>query len=61
MKNREKLHWQALGDLMLTICECRFKKCPIEIVGQRKPKCENAETEDCKRCVMEWLNKEVET
>lgn len=61
MKNREKLHWQALGDLMLTICESRHKICPIEIVGERKPECKDATTEDCKQCVLEWLNREVET
>ena len=62
MTNREKLHWQALGDLMLTICECRFKKCPIEIVGMKKPACvpATASTEKCKRCVMEWMNEECE-
>lgn len=65
MKNREKLHWQALADLMLTICECRFKKCPIEIVGERKPECvpasEGLAQTDCEGCIQEWLNEEVET
>ena len=48
---------------MLTICECRFKKCPIEIVGMKKPACVSAtaSTEKCKGCVMEWLNEESET
>lgn len=48
---------------MLTICECRFKKCPIEIVGMKKPACvpATASTEKCKGCVMEWLNEESET
>jgi len=59
MKNRDKLRNKALADLMLTICESRHKICPIEIVGERKPECENATTEDCKRCVMKWLNREV--
>lgn len=59
MKNRDKLRNKALADLMLTICESRHKICPIQIVGEWKPKCENATTEDCKRCVMDWLNREV--
>ena len=45
---------------MLTICECRFKKCPIEIVGMRKPACvpATASTEKCRECVLGWLNEE---
>lgn len=63
MKNRDNLRTRAIGDLMLTICECRFKICPIEIVGERKLACvtEDAPTEKCKRCVMEWLNEEMKS
>ena len=60
MKNRDNIRNRALGDLMLTICECRFKKCPIEIVGMKKPACvpAAASTEKCRECVLGWLNEE---
>lgn len=47
---------------MLTICECRFKKCPIEIVGMKKPACvpATASTEKCRECVLGWLNEECD-
>lgn len=62
MKNRDKLRNKALADLMMTICECRFKKCPIEIVGMKKPACvlATASSEKCKECVLGWLNEECE-
>lgn len=63
MKNRDKLRSRALYDLMMTIARCRYKHCPIEIVGMKKPACvpAAASTEKCKGCVMEWMNKESET
>jgi hypothetical protein len=65
MKNREKLHNRALYDLMMTIARCRYKRCPIEIVGERKPECvpapEGLAQTDCDRCIQDWLNEEVET
>ena len=30
MKNREKLHWQALGDLMLTIASADLKNARLK-------------------------------
>jgi hypothetical protein len=56
MKNRDKLRSRALYDLMMTIARCRYKRCPIEIVGERKPECDGS----CEKCVQEWLNREVE-
>ena len=65
MKNRDKLRSRALYDLMMTIARCRYKRCPIEIVGERKPECVNAPEglaqTDCEGCIQDWLNREVET
>ena len=65
MKNREKLLNRVLYDLMVTINRSSHKRCPIEIVGERKPECVNApeglaQTE-CESCIQRWLNEEVET
>jgi hypothetical protein len=62
MKNRDKLRNRALYDLMVTINRSRHKLCPIEIVGERKPKCLPsiyglAQT-DCEKCIQRWLNEE---
>ena len=65
MKNREKLNNRALYDLMITINRCKYKNCPMEIVGERKPECvpapEGLAQTDCDRCIQDWLNREVET
>lgn len=51
MKNRDKLR-------------CRYKRCPIEIVGERKPECvpapEGLAQTDCDKCLQKWLNEEDE-
>ena len=48
---------------MMTIARCRYKRCPIEIVGEHKPECVNAPEglaqTDCDRCIQEWLNEEI--
>lgn len=65
MTNRDKLRNRALYDLMVTISRSSHKRCPIEIVGERKPECvpapEGLAQTDCDRCIQAWLNEEVET
>lgn len=63
MKNRDVLRSKAIYDLMRTILLNSHKACPIEIVGERKPKCLPsiyglAQT-DCEKCIQKWLNEEV--
>lgn len=62
MKNRDILRSKAIYDLMMTIHRNDHKYCPIEIVGERKPKCLPsiyglAQT-DCEKCIQKWLNDE---
>ncbi len=65
MKNREKLHNRALYDLMITKSRCKYKNCPMEMVGERKHECvavpEGLAQTDCDRCIQAWLNEEVKT
>ena len=61
MKNRDDLNWQALCDLVRTVCKCRFKTCPIEILGRHADCGDPKErtTEECIACTDAWMNAEV--